>query len=155
MSASFADYQGIIGAIGGIIAIGVAVATYFRGVIQQNQKIHTLELELNTIKTQFNVFWTVVEKELPKILIKPHREDIDALLRKMQSKEGLTLGEKIIMKDKMKEALNEGIGDVDSGLALGYALLIGRIESEIALAGENEEKLRREQLRRDRGGVVK
>lgn len=136
---SFSDYQGILGIAGGIIAIAVAVATYFRGVIQQNAKIHTLELELNTIKTQFNVFWAVVEKELPRILIKPHRLDIDELLRKMTSKEGLTVEEKIRMRDKMKDALEQGIGDTDSGLALGYALLIARIESEFAVKAKHEQ----------------
>lgn len=141
---SFSDYQSWLGILAGLIGFGVAVATYFRGVIHQNQKIHALELELattkhtlilelTTVKTRFDVFWTVIEKELPKVLIKPHRKDIDELLKKMQSREGLTEQEKMAMKEKMREALNEGISDVDSGLALGYALLIARIESEQAV----------------------
>lgn len=126
---SFQDYQGIIGIIGGMIGLAVAVATYFRGVIQQNAKIHTLELDLNTVKTQFNVFWAVIEKELPKVLIKETTPHIDVLLRKMQTKQGLTEDEKITLKNMMQYELDSGIGEVDSGRALGYALLIARIVS--------------------------
>jgi hypothetical protein len=166
-----AEYQSWLGIIGGLVGIGVAVATYFRGVIQQNEKIVKGFAEQNKViaeqskqifdvqqrqvamvaeqnkqifetqqrqvvtDTKFNVFWSVIEKELPKVLIKPHREDIDQLLKKMQH-EGLTEQEKLEMKEKMREALNEGISNVDSGLALGYALLIARIESEQAVKGE-------------------
>ena len=126
---SFQDYQGILGIAGGVIGLCVAVATYFRGVIQQNAKIHTLELDLNTVKTQFNVFWAVIEKELPKVLIKETTPHIDVLLRKMQSKQGLTEDEKLTLKNMMQYELDSGIGEVDSGRALGYALLIARIVS--------------------------
>lgn len=131
---SFQDYQGILGILAGLIGFAAAVATYFRGVIQQNAKMYALELDLKLMQTRFDVFWTVIEKELPKILIKPHRLDIDKLLRKMQSQEGLTPDERTEMKVKMRNALDEGIGEADSGLALGYALLIARIESESATA---------------------
>lgn len=123
------DYQGILGIAAGVIGMCVAVATYFRGVIAQNSKIHALELDLNTVKTQFNVFWAVIEKELPKVLIKETTPHIDVLLRKMQTKEGLTENEKVTLKAMMQYELDNGIGEVDSGRALGYALLIARIVS--------------------------
>jgi len=107
---SFLDqYQSILGIVGGLIGVASAVAVYFRGIIQQNEKMHDLqksldsmrleqteklhksEMELLTIKTQFNVFWSVIEKELPKVLLKPHRLDIDFFLAKM--KEGRELPE--------------------------------------------------------------
>lgn len=118
------------------------VATYFRGVISQNKKIedyhkdiservHKLELQFNTMDTRFNVFWTVIEKELPKVLIRPHFPEIDALLIKMKHK-GLTVSEKEELANKMRTVLeeDEDIGNVDSGLKLGYALLIARFVSE-------------------------
>ena len=123
------DYQGILGIAAGVIGMCVAVATYFRGVIAQNAKIHALELDLNTVKTQFNVFWAVIEKELPKVLIKETTPHIDVLLRKMQTKEGLTENEKITLKGMLQYELDSGIGEIDSGRALGYALLIARIVS--------------------------
>jgi hypothetical protein len=135
---TFQDYQGILGLLGGVIGLAVAVATYFRGVIQQNAKIHAIELEMNTIETRFNVFWAVIEKELPKVLIKPHYLDIDELLSKMQ-KEELTTEDKKRMTERMEQALNEGVSQKDSGLALGYALLIARFKSELAVPLKKEE----------------
>ena len=128
-----------------MVGLAVAVATYFRGVIQQNAKIHTLELQMNTTETRFNVFWAVIEKELPKVLIKPHQPEIDAYLRRMHRGEKLTEQEKLDMKEKMKRVLDGDIdGNEDSGLKLGYALLIARIESEVAVVNK-EGRGRREQ----------
>jgi hypothetical protein len=126
------DYQGVLGILGGIIGIAVAVATYFRGVIQQNQKIHTIELQMNTMDTKFNVFWSVIEKELPKILIRPHTPEIDAYLRKMEKGESLTEDEKVDLIKRMREVLDKRDEEQDTSLKLGYAFVIARIESELA-----------------------
>ncbi len=48
----------------------------------------------------------------------------------MQTEKGLTSEEKEDMKQKMRQALDQGIGDIDSGRALGYALIIGSIEAQ-------------------------
>src|SRR6266540_2185345 len=146
---SFLDqYQSILGIVGGLIGVASAVAVYFRGIIQQNEKMHDLqksldsmrleqteklhksEMELLTIKTQFNVFWSVIEKELPKVLLKPHRLDIDFFLAKMKEGRELSEEEKEAMKEKMLQALEEGIPD---DMKLGYILIIARVESEKAV----------------------
>ena len=174
---SFTEFaQPWLGLIGGLIAVGVAIATYFRGqraiyerleaqrllqvsgVVEQREredkikkdweaqrvlledKIHKLDLDLTSTTTRFSVFWTIIEKELPKILIKPHRLDIDMYLIKMKDGYELSHEEKIDMKNKMREALDEGISNIDSGLALGYALLVARIESEEAVDKSKKEK---------------
>jgi len=144
MSSIIEDYQGILGITGGIIALCVAVATYFRGVIQQNQKInaieqetnkriHTLELDLRAVQTRFDVFWAVIEKELPKILIRTDTPDIDNLLRKME--EGtITTEEKQQLKEMMREELtkyNEDDGR-NEAIRFGYVFIIAGLESELA-----------------------
>jgi hypothetical protein len=130
---SFSEsYQSWLGLVGGLIGIAIAVSTYFRGVIQQNAKIHSLELDINTVKTQFNVFWAVIEKELPKILIKPHTPEIDRLMRKLHT-EGLDCKERDELEVKLRKALEDGLANNDSALAMGYIFMIARFESEKAI----------------------
>lgn len=146
-----------------IITIGTLlgmVATYFRGVISQNKHIESIKEELFerltdvekkqiTTDTRFNVFWTVVEKELPKVLLRLHTPEIDKYLRKIQNGEQLTPEERRNMKDMMRQVLDKTIDnpETDTGLKLGYALLLAKLESDEV----HDERKQMEEEDRDRG----
>jgi len=160
--------QAWLGLIGAIIGIGVAIATYFRGVISQNKnidqqnriidqnrmeqdrKLHEMQLTLTVLETRSNVLWKVIENDLPKVLTRPHTPEIDAYMNKIQLKQDLTDDEKRDMIKLLREAIERKVDteDDDAGLRVGYLFMIYKLEGDLEAAArrqELEERFKREQ----------
>lgn len=117
---TFAIVAGIISLAGG------TVATYYKGVIQKKDEYKTLELAFTELKTRFDIFWKVIEAELPKILIRPTHKETDELLFKMAAHK-LSVEENRKLKEMLRKELNET--NIDSGRAVSYVLIIARLET--------------------------
>lgn len=128
-------YTPWIAAIGGIIGAILAIATpIFRKTGQLMEQQHEADKRLLQLETRFNVFWSAIEKELPKVLLRPHTPEIDKYLRKMQHGV-LTDDDKREMTRLLREVLDKGVDDEhdkDNNLKFAYAFLIARFESELA-----------------------
>jgi len=146
---SLESYSAYFG-IGSILAAVGAVATYFRGKMAQDEKIvkgfkeqdlrllqienkvQEIEVKQTVTDTRFNVFWGVIEKELPKILIRPHTPEIDSYLRKMRDGHCLNNEEKRDIIQRMREIIDNPTNMDDKILVSGYIWVIARFESELA-----------------------
>lgn len=112
--------------------IGTVVANHYRSVISQNSKIHELDTKFHEIKTKFDIFWVVIEKELPKILIRPTHREMDELLVKVSERRA-SEEEVERLKKMMREELENGLGKEDAGRAFAYVVLMARLESDKAV----------------------
>lgn len=119
--------------------VGGFIANHYRSVIGQNQKIYdfqvatnerlkVIEVSATELKTRFNVFWAVIEKELPKILIRPTHKEMDELLEKVSERRAND-EELEKLKHMMKEELDAGLAKEDAGRALAYVMMLARIEA--------------------------
>lgn len=138
-----------------LAAIGVAFGTlahYFRSQRQQDERmdaikaemlkeISDLKQELTVMKVRNDVVWQVVEKELPKVLIRLNTPEVDAYYVK-QKEQGLTLEEKKAFLDLLQAIID---GNIDVPMVddkrIGYLL------TTMKLRGDLEEKRVRDSFR--------
>lgn len=142
------DYNAWFG-IASLLAVAGGVATYFRGkssqdekinkfILDQNNRMAALQVKTDTMETWVNIWRGIMEKELPKILIKPHRREIDAYMHKMLDY-GLDSFTEEEMEDfvyKMQQVVARKVPDAhldDDSLRIGYALTIGNVASQLEL----------------------
>lgn len=142
------DYNAWFG-IASLLAVAGGVATYFRGkssqdekinkaILEQTNKIAELKVKVDTMDTWVNIWRGIMEKELPKILIKPHRPEIDAYMRKMLD-DGLDSFTDEEMDDfiyRMQQVVARKVPDAhldDDSLRIGYALTIGNVASQLEI----------------------
>lgn len=83
---------------------------------------------LKSVEIKSDLFWGLVEKELPKILHSPHTPVFDALLEKMESS-NLTNDEKIELKQLLKDEVYHM--NPDYGKRLVAVLLLARLEQQL------------------------
>jgi len=163
-----ASVQAWLALIIALIGVAGAIATYFRGVISQNKnidqqnrlidqirleqdrKIHEIQLTVTVLETRSNVLWKVIENDLPKVLMRPHTPEIDHYMTKIQLKEPLTDDEKRDMIRLLREAIDRKVEtpDEDAGLRVGYLFMIYKLEGDLEAAEKKrqlEEHFRREQ----------
>jgi hypothetical protein len=161
---SFQDYTAWFG-IGSLIAVAVAVATYFRGMRSQDNKINDgfkeqnksivdLQTKIVMIETWVGIWKNVMEKELPKILIKPHREPIDTYMIKMQDEglEKFTLEEMEDFLEQMRRVVRGEVPDArldEDAMKMGYAFVIGNVSYHIMKRQFQAEKQQQEQKQQE------
>lgn len=139
---SFFSLPVIVSIVSLITVISGLAANHYRSVIGQNERIHSIRVETTEkiraieitaveLKARFDVFWNVVEKELPKILIRPTHKEMDELLIKT-AKDNITPDEASKLKKMIKDELDSGLGKEDSGKAVGFVLVLAHLESKMA-----------------------
>lgn len=131
MSAQQFDLPFVLSILALVGVAGGWVANHYRSVIGQNAKIHEIEIAVGDVRTRFDIFWKVIEQELPKILVRPTHKEMDELLYKLA--ENKISDEEIQkLKEMMREELDQGISKEDSGRALSYVIMLARLESKRA-----------------------
>jgi hypothetical protein len=100
--------------------------TYFCVIVAMRERLATLE-------TKIDVFWRLVEVELPKRLkTYPTHIEKDILLDKLTHRE-LTLDEAVHLRTILQSEIEGGNKE---NLLIAYVLVIGRLEQIIALAAK-------------------
>jgi hypothetical protein len=83
---------------------------------------------LKDVELKSNLFWGLVEKELPKILHSPHTPVLDSFLEKMVSKT-LTAKDKVILGSLLQEELKAETSP-DYGRRLVVVLLLAQLQHD-------------------------
>ena len=102
------------------------------------QKIAEIQAKINVLEAWVNIWKNIMEKELPKILIKPHRPEIDSYMRKMRDY-GLNDFSDQELEDfaqKMRNVVEGRMPDAhldDDALKLGYTFVIGNVATHIMM----------------------
>lgn len=91
------------------------------------------------MQTRFDIFWKVIEAELPKILVRPTHKDMDELLfklseGKMSAEEARKLIEMIDEEIHSGEVLAENKGQA-IGLAIVKARLLSKFKESLSMPG--------------------
>lgn len=101
-----------------ISAVGGALAAF----------LYRLGNRITAIETKFNIFWSVIEQQLPKVLIRPTHEEVDELLRRMMDG-SMSETERMRLVTALKNELDKGLHTTDPHKALAYVFLLARLES--------------------------
>lgn len=131
---------------GPIIAIGAAfgvLAHYFRAMRGQDERIDELRREFMekiaemreevvVMKVRNDVVWQVLEKELPKVLIRVHTPRVDEFYVKQKS-QGLTDDEKKEFLALLQSQIDETVDmRIDDDKRIGYILTIMKLRGDLA-----------------------
>jgi hypothetical protein len=109
-----------------VLAIIIAVA----GLLYQHFGMITgIKERLIALETKVDLFWTAIESRVIEMLKSPNHLEKDELLDKLLHKE-ITLQEAQTLRTILNEELTHR-EEMDNGMRLAYALMIGRLEQII------------------------
>jgi hypothetical protein len=108
-----------------LVPILISVFTIIIGfIIQYFTIISKLTERISQVELKAELFWKIVEQEIPKILHSPHTPEIDELLEKMMINK-LTITDVYKLKCMLKEELET---PQDKTRVLSIVLLMARLE---------------------------
>jgi hypothetical protein len=106
---------------------------YHQFITASNERLHKLEMEMQILKTQTEVWLSVMQKELPKIAMREDEKEIDRLLSKFEHNDLTKQGKKELV-DKLREAISRNTSkaepEQDRSKNLIYLITIATIESK-------------------------
>lgn len=96
-------------------------------VVQYYVVINKLQERLKEVEVKSDLFWKIVEKEIPRLLHSPHTPKLDLLLEKMENNK-LDLCEAKELVQHLKEERDEM--NPDFGKKLAIILLLARLDQK-------------------------
>jgi len=117
------DWHDILAILSPTITLFILV---IGGVVSYYAMYGELKNRITRLETQMQPFWTIIEKEIPKLLHSPHTPEIDVLLDKM-SQGILTIEEAKDLRNRLKYELEIP----DSGKKIAIILLLTRLDQII------------------------
>jgi hypothetical protein len=117
------EWQDVVTILSPIITLFILTVG---GIVSYYTIIGDIKNRLVKLETQMQPFWSIIEKELPKIIHSPHTPEIDILLDKMVEGK-LTIEDAKDLRCRLKMEME--IPDIGKKLAI--VLIIARLDAII------------------------
>jgi len=139
----------ILSAIGVILTVSGLAIVYFKIILGIFERLTKLEgkgktdpavLErLKALETKTDLFWGVVQANIPKLLRSPHTPVEDALLDKLRD-DTINRIELLDLRHLLQCDLDDEINKKDLSLSIAYILAISLIDSKILDGSRRSER---------------
>jgi hypothetical protein len=117
------DWHDVVAILSPIITLFILI---IGGLVSYFTIIGDIKNRLTRLETQMQPFWSIIEKELPRLIHSPHTPEIDALLDKMAEGK-LTIDDAKDLRCRLKAEME--IPDIGKKLAI--VLIIARLDAII------------------------
>jgi hypothetical protein len=117
------DWHDVLAILSPIITLFILV---IGGMVSYYTMYGELRNRITKLETQMQPFWSIIEKELPKLIHSPHTPEIDVLLDKLMAGI-LTIDEAKELKERLKHELEV----LDTAKKLAIVLIIARLDAII------------------------